>query len=622
MNKKNLLNTINSPSDIKSLSNTKLQMLCSEIRGELISTVSKTGGHLASNLGTVELTVALHKIFDTPKDQIVWDVGHQSYTHKLLTGRREQFHTLRQENGIAGFPKTEESIHDAFISGHSSTSISVAHGLATAKRASGEDGHVIAVMGDGAFTGGLAYEGLNNSARRNEKLIIILNDNNMSISKNVGGMAKYLAVIRSKPEYFRLKDAVEKTVRNTPIIGDKLYGTISNSKTFFKQALYNSSNIFESLGYTYLGPIDGHNIESLCDVLERAKSLNSPTVVHIETKKGNGYSFAEKNPDTFHGISKFDVETGHPDVITKDSFSSIFGDELLNIARENPKVCAVTAAMGQSTGLRQFAIEFKRQYRYFDVGIAEAHAVTFSAALSANGMIPVFAVYSTFLQRAFDQVIHDASIEKRHMVLAIDRSGIVGDDGETHQGVFDVPMLSMIPNIVIYSPSNYNTLRNCLRAAINKHDGVVAVRYPRGCEPEIPEAYKSDDVNYSYHSSGDEKTLLVTYGRLFGEAIKARETLAAMGTDIAILNLTKIMPIADKAFEIARDYKNIIFLEESMKTGGIGEHFLFTLYESGYHGKTKLKAIDNKFVSQASVSSAIRKLELDSQSIINMVLGE
>ncbi|HAN44480.1 MAG TPA: 1-deoxy-D-xylulose-5-phosphate synthase, partial [Ruminococcaceae bacterium] len=572
---KSLLDGINSPDDIKKLNIYQLTKLSDEIRNMLIDVVSKNGGHLASNLGVVELTIAIHKIFDCPKDQIVFDVGHQSYTHKILTKRKARFDTLRKKGGISGFPKSSESEYDAFIAGHSSTSISAACGLASAKRLKGDDGYVVAVIGDGALTGGLAFVGLNNAARANDKIIIVLNDNEMSISKNVGALARYLALIRSSKNYFNLKDKTEEALSNIPLIGENLVKSISWSKDAFKQLLYHS-NFFEDLGFQYMGPVDGHNIENLCDVLQRAKDLARPVLVHVDTKKGKGYGFAENNPGAYHGTSNFDIIKGSPELPSEDSFSNIFGKYITEMAEKDERICAVTAAMKYGTGLHHFSARFKNDGRFYDVGIAESHAVTFCAGLAANGMIPVFAVYSTFLQRAVDQVIHDASIEKKHIILAVDRAGIVGDDGETHQGVFDVPLLSCIPEIAIYSPANYEELKYSLNKAVYDNNGVCVVRYPRGPQIEYDNAYAftPDEFNF-INQQGNNQTIIVTYGRIYGEVCKAHKLLEEEKICCGILRLNKIAPIPEDAVKILSKFNNIFFVEESIQKGAIGEQLLF-----------------------------------------------
>ena len=426
-----LLSKITSPKDIKKMDIARLNELSGEIRYKLIETVSENGGHLASNLGMVELTVALHKVFNSPKDQIVYDVGHQCYTHKLLTGRYDKFSTLRTKGGISGFTRPTESEHDIFFSGHSATSVSAGLGLAKAKMLKGDDGYVVSVIGDGSFTGGMVFEALNNGGRSKAKHIIILNDNKMSISENVGAFAKYLAVIRSRPEYYSFKANTEKVLNKIPL-GEKIVKKLYRIKTDIKNKVYEQSTFFEDLGYRYMGPIDGHNIENLCDALSSAKSVNGPVLLHVITVKGKGYEYAEKDPSVFHGISKFDVDTGEA-ISSHKSYSGFFGDTLCSLAKEDKTICAITAAMGIGTGLDCFSEKYPD--RFFDVGIAEEHAVTFGSGLAKNGMRPVFAVYSTFLQRCYDQIVHDVSLQKQKVVFAVDRAGFVGEDGETHHGL-------------------------------------------------------------------------------------------------------------------------------------------------------------------------------------------
>ncbi len=615
MNNYPLLSKIKSPKDIKKISATQAATLCEEIRSLLIDTVSRTGGHLASNLGVVELTIAIHKIFSCPVDKIVWDVGHQSYVHKILTGRADRLDTLRKQGGISGFPRPSESVYDAFIAGHSSTSISVASGLATAKRLKGEPGHAIAVIGDGAITGGLAYEAFNNAARKNDNLIVILNDNNMSISKNVGSVANYLSGIRNSPKYYDTKDTVESILDNIPLIGNSIKRVASATKKTVKDMLY-SNAFFEDLGFVFLGPVDGHDLNALCSVLQRAKDLKCPVVVSVNTVKGKGYKFAEENPGAFHGVSKFNIKTGDPDIIPSSSYSRTFGKKLVSLAENNDKICAVTAAMNYGTELQHFYKRFKN--RFFDVGIAESHAVVFSSAVAAGGMIPVFAVYSSFLQRGYDQIIHDASIDKRHVILAVDRAGIVGDDGETHQGIFDVAFLSSIPGMTIYSPANYSELEHCLETAVTHHDGVVAVRYPRGSQSD---AVKDIDFtgDHTVISEQDKANIaVVTYGRLFGELVEAKEKLKGLDIPVDIIKLNKLAPLPQKFCEKLLCYDNVIFVEEGIKQGGIATQVAAELLQGGYKGRFIIRAIED-FVPQAEVGMSIKQLGLDSESIVKLV---
>ena len=599
-----LLNSINSPNDLKSLGFDNKALLCNEIRDKIINTVASKGGHLASNLGAVELTVALHSVFDSPADSIIFDVGHQCYTHKLLTGRFDRFDTLRENGGLAGFPKPCESEHDKVISGHSSTSISTALGIAKGNTLSGNDAHSIAVIGDGAMTGGMAFEALNNVGKDDGNLIIILNDNKMSISHNVGGFAQHLAVIRSRPSYYRFKRGVENTLGRIPLIGKGINRALVSSKNMLKNAIYHS-NMFEEFGIHYLGPVDGHNLEQLDSVMKIAKAEKRPVLIHAITTKGKGYPFAEKNPGAFHGIGSFDCETGEV-VCGSKSFSDLFGECICAAAAKSERVCAITAAMASGTGLNDFRKRYKD--RFFDVGIAEQHAVTFCAGLAVSGIIPIFAVYSSFLQRGIDQVIHDAAIGNLHIVLCIDRAGFVGEDGETHQGLFDVPLLSSIPNVKIYSPSNFDDFRYCFNKAVFEDGGVVAVRYPRGSEPSLREEYIAPPADLQLFKNGGE-TLLITYGREFASCADAAENAAD------VLKLIQISPIPENALNLAKNYKKILFFEESMQIGGIGERFGAMLLEQGFNGEYRHIAVQNEYVSGASVKEQVEHYHLDSESV-------
>ncbi len=612
--KSNILDTICSPQDVKELPFEQLDVLCTQIRERLIQTTAKTGGHLASNLGTVELTVALHRVFDCPDDQIVWDVGHQCYTHKLLTGRREQFSTLRQEGGLSGFPKRKESEYDAFIAGHSSTSISVASGLARAKKLQNDQHHVIAVIGDGAFTSGLAFEGANNAARFGDNLIVILNDNKMSISKNVGSFSKYLSKIRARPAYFRTKDRVESICNHLPLIGKPLNQLLVWLKTTMKTVVY-GSNWFEDMGFCYLGPIDGHNMETLCDVLQRAKNLHRPVFLHIETQKGKGYSYAEENPGEYHGTSGFDIDTGKSFSSASTNFSNEFGLYLTELAKRDERICAITAAMKYGTGLNHFSRAFGQQGRFFDVGIAEPHAVTFAGGLAANGMLPVFAVYSSFLQRCYDQIIHDLSIEQQHVVIGIDRAGIVGSDGETHQGLFDVAMLSSVPGITLYSPATYEEMRCSLYKSLYEHSGVCCVRYPRGGESKLP-AF-DPQVPWAIEPKGAKpRLLLVTYGKLSAQAVQTAQTLSQQGVPTAVLKLLRLLPFCEEAVEQAMQAEYVLFAEEGIESGGIGQMFGSRLLENGFQGHYRVLAVHDRFVEQATPDRALALCGLDAQSMV------
>lgn len=603
------LEKVNNPNDLKKLSFSQLQELSEEIRDFLVQTVSKTGGHLSSNLGTVELTIAMHKVFDCPKDQFVWDVGHQAYTHKILTGRRGTFSTIRQEGGLSGFPRESESEYDCFVSGHASTSISVACGLAYSKAIKGDDGYAVAVIGDGALTGGQSYEALNNAGRSDKKLIVIINDNEMSISKNVGALSRYLTEMRTKQGYFDLKDGVSGFLDKLPIIGKPIRNLISNTKKRVKDAIYNS-NIFEGFGFVYLGPTDGHDISQMCRVFNRAKKLKRPVIVHVNTKKGKGYSFAERDPSAFHGVGKFNVETGDVSA-SAESFTSVFGKKLTNLAENNPNICAITAAMKNSTGLEEFSEKFKD--RFFDVGIAEEHAVTFSAAMAKNAMVPVCAIYSTFLQRGYDQILHDTCIENRHVIFAVDRAGIVGEDGVTHQGIFDVAFMSQMPNMTIFSPSDYDDLSLCLESAVFEVKGPVSVRYPRGSQPIISDKFKKPSNNWELFEKEGSDVLLISYGRQFSEVAKAAEQLGA-----SAIKLVKVNPIDEDCFEATKKYKHIFFFEEGIRRGSVAEYFVSSLNQGGYKGTFFIRAIDD-YVQHAPVASSLKKLGLDAESICKTV---
>ncbi|MCY1713236.1 1-deoxy-D-xylulose-5-phosphate synthase [Caproiciproducens galactitolivorans] len=613
----NLLEKIDFPKDLQKFSISELNELCDEIREKIIKTVSNNGGHLASNLGVVELTIALHKVFPSENDKIVWDVGHQSYTHKILTGRRDSISTIRTKGGLSGYPNRQESPYDAFNAGHSSTSISAALGIANAKNLTGEPGHVIAVIGDGALTGGLAYEGLNNAGRFKKNFIVILNDNKMSISRNVGSMARYLAHIRTKPGYFRVKGNVENALDRLPHIGQPIHHFLSKSKMALKQILYNNT-IFDYMGFYYYGPFDGHDLEKLIDVLENAKNINHPVLLHVLTRKGKGYSFAEQNPGAFHGIASFDIKTGKSHS-SGESFSSVFGNHLCTLAANDSRICAITAAMQMGTGLTGFA----RQYpeRFFDTGIAEEHAVTFAGGLASGGMHPVFAVYSTFLQRGYDQIIHDAAIQRVKVTFAIDRAGVVGEDGETHQGIFDVAFLNTIPNITVFSPAYYDEMYRDLDQAIYHCDGISAVRYPRGKPFFKPYDFESKGMTFDSYGEKNAKIVIVTYGRLFSFACKAISELKNSGISVRIIKLNRIIPVDPDAIADAANAATIFFFEEGIQQGGVGEHFSFLLNKTGYKGKYFLRAITN-FVPHATMLQSLSALGLDDKEMVNMILTE
>ncbi len=604
-----LLKNVNSPDDIKNLSEKELNELCSEIRKKLINTVSKTGGHLASNLGMVELTVALHKVFNSPTDEIVFDVGHQCYTHKILTGRNEKFSTIRCENGISGFTRPVENENDIFSSGHASTSISSAVGLAAAKQIRGDKGKVIAVIGDGALTGGLAYEGLNNT-NGIKNLIIIYNDNNMSISENVGSLAKNLTKVRVSSGYNISKNAVRKVFGST-VFGNKLLKAFNKMNADIRKYIYKNT-FFEDLGLRYYGPIDGHNIDDLVDVLNVAKGCKHSVLIHVNTVKGKGYSHAEENPTMFHGIGKFNIETGEP-CVNGETFSSKFGDAMVDFASKDQRICCVTAAMAEGTGLKKFSEKYPD--RFFDVGIAEEHAVTFCGGLAKNGMVPVFAVYSTFLQRSLDQVIHDVAMQDLKVIFAIDRAGFVGEDGESHQGVFDTSFLYSVPNFSIYCPSTFEELEHDFYRAIYKEKNACAIRYPRGNECDLPSDYKREDTDFQFYGDCSKDVCIVTYGRLFENCAKASNILK----NTFVLKLNKIKPIDEKCFDKLKDVKKIYFYEEAICEGGVGDHFASLLLQNGIHSEFVYKAISSEFVKQAPVDHQISHYGLDVNSIVKEV---
>jgi 1-deoxy-D-xylulose-5-phosphate synthase len=607
MNKKIELNELDLPSDLKRLPLPLCEELCEVIRRKLIKTVLRNGGHLSSNLGTVELTVALHRVFTSPLDKIIWDVGHQSYTHKLLTGRAGRFGTLRKEGGLSGFSKPAESVHDAFISGHSSNSVSAAVGLAEAMKLNGEHNRkAIAVIGDGALTGGLAYEGLNNAGKSDCGVIVILNHNEMSISKNVGALAKHLTAIRGNQTYLDAKKRVKNVLDRTPLVGEPLERIIKSSKSALKQFLYQST-MFENLGFVYIGPVDGHNLFETEEALRIAKRIDGPVFVHVNTIKGKGFRPAEKNPGAFHSIPCCGYRKDNPLNVISDGYSERFGRTLTALAGDDEKICAVTAAMKHATGLQHFAAEFP--FRFFDAGIAEQHAVTFSAALAKQGMLPVFAVYSSFLQRAYDQLMHDASIDGLHIVLGIDRAGLVGEDGETHQGLFDMAMLRTIPNASVYAPSCLYELDLCVKSALYSESGIACVRYPKGKEAKAEgNVCVVDSYNLSYN--GKEK-LAISFGRTVNSVYNAMEN---SGDSFDALKLVKVFPLPDDVFRLCKKYKRIVVFEEGCRFGGIGEYILSELAIRGYKGKFKIVAVEG-IAPQSSEKAALRKYGLDAGTI-------
>ena len=619
------LGNVNSPEELKKIRREDIGELCSEIREHIIYTTEQNGGHLASNLGVVELTVAIHRVFDCPKDHIIFDVGHQSYTHKLLTGRYNGFDTLRQAGGISGFTNRAESEYDCFGAGHSSTSLSAALGFAEADRISGNDAYTVVVLGDGAFTGGMIHEALNNCNKRLNKLIIILNENEMSISKNIGSFATSIARIRKRSGYLKAKRFTVSFVKKIPLIGNWLFKVIRDIKKSIKNSLY-GSNYFEDMGLYYLGPADGNDYETVEELLKAAKKAGENVLVHLKTQKGKGYKPAEDNPDIYHGVYPSKKANG------ETSFSAQLGEYLCEFAEEDTRVCAITAAMSSGTGLDSFEKKFPE--RFFDVGIAEEHAVTFAAGLSANGMKPVFAVYSTFLQRAYDQIIHDAALQNLPVVLCIDRAGFNNADGPTHHGIFDVAFLSEIPNVKIYSPVTYKGLGVSLRRALND-DCVSAIRYPSGCENEqvVCAFYDGEErekigVRTDFDTDDVPENIIITHGRIVSECLRSKRILMEKGTHSGIILCEYIAPyssLADEIFDIIKDknVKTVTFVEEEIRRGGFGMLLSDTMKNKGYLDGIKytVMATEDAFISRAKGQTYLTCAGLDGEHIASRISG-
>lgn len=607
-----LLERISTPEDVKKLNPDQLEPLCEELRQFLVNSVARTGGHLASNLGAVELTVAIHRVFDTSRDRLVFDVGHQCYVHKALTGRQELFSGLRQFGGISGFPKPEESAHDAFVAGHASNSVSVALGMARARTLLREDYAVLALIGDGALTGGLAYEGLNDAGDSGEPLIVILNDNGMSIAPNVGGIATHLGNLRSRPGYYRFKKAYHSFTDRIPG-GKAVYRFTHRFKTNLKKAIYPCS-MFEDMGFTYLGPVDGHDVEQLASTLAWAKEQGGPTLVHVRTIKGKGYTPAESLPERSHGVSPFDPTVG-PQSPGKLDFSAVMGQELTKLAGEDTRICAITAAMGPGTGLQEFAGAHPK--RFFDVGIAEGHAVAMAAGMAKQGLVPVFAVYSSFLQRGFDMLIHDVALQRLHVVLAVDRAGLVGADGPTHHGCQDVGFLSQIPGMTIYAPSSFDELRTMLGAAIGE-TGPVAVRYPRGGEGRQYPQWNRTGTRIL--KEGTDFTL-VSYGVMMDEVMKAGELLLEKGLRAEIIKLDRIAPLElESVFASVRKTGNLLVLEDCVENGSVGQQIAAAAAREQIPVKHLiLRNLNHQFIGQGTVSQLRKLAALDSESVAQTV---
>ena len=616
-----ILEQIKGPEDLKKLTSEELSQLAEEIRAFLIEKISHTGGHLASNLGVVELTIALFRTFDLPEDKIIWDVGHQSYTHKILSGRRMEFDELRQYGGLSGFPKRKESPYDSFDTGHSSTSISAGLGIAQGRDILGEDYKVVSVIGDGALTGGMAYEALNNAARMKKNFIIILNDNKMSISENVGGMSRYLGGLRTGAGYNDLKKNVADTLERIPVVGGRMIDKIKRTKNSIKQ-LFIPGMLFENMGITYLGPVDGHNIPALCKVLKEAQKLDHAVLVHVLTKKGKGYEPAEKNPAHFHGVSPFDIKTGKPLAEKKyPTYTDVFSKKLCQLGETHPELVAVTAAMPDGTGVAAFGKKFPD--RFFDVGIAEAHAVTSAAGMAAAGLRPVVAVYSSFLQRGYDQILHDVCIQHLPVLFAVDRAGLVGSDGETHQGIFDYSYLTSIPNMSVAAPKNLWELRAMLDFAMD-YKAPFAIRYPRGTayrglkEFMQPIAYGKGEIIYE-----EENIALLAVGSMVSTGEHVREKLKEEGVSCTLANARFVKPFDKELVDrLAKNHRLIVTMEENVLQGGFGLPVTAYIHEHYPQVKVMNIALPDAYVEHGNVSVLRKGLGIDSDSIIQRLKAE
>lgn len=597
--------------DLHQITDSEAEALCTRLRARLLDVISQTGGHLASNLGAVELTVALHRVFDTAEDRLVFDVGHQCYTHKLLTGRYAQMNTMRTLGGLSGYPKPQESACDAFIAGHASNAVSVALGMARARTLMGGRYHVIALLGDGALTGGLSYEGLSDAGESGEPLLVILNDNGMSITKSVGGVAQHLAHQRLKPQYLQFKKGYRKAMSVLPG-GKQIYHVTHQIKKAIKETLLPCS-MFEDMGFTYLGPVDGHDVKGLTHLLTYARELKTPVLLHIRTVKGKGYSPAEHDPDAYHGVSRFCIQTGKPLTSPHESFSDVFGHALCGEAEGDPRICAVTAAMQDGTGLAEFSHHFPE--RFFDVGIAEGHGTSMSAGMAKQGMLPVFAVYSTFLQRGYDMLIHDVGILGLHVVFGVDRAGLVGADGETHHGLFDVAYLSSVPGMTVFSPASFAELRTMLHRALFDCTGPVAVRYPRGGEGGYRGDGGMDDATVIRSGKG---ITLVTYGVLINEMLQVAEQLAAEGENPEVIKLNCIAPLdARPICRSVRKTGRLLVAEECCEMGGIGQQLAAQLARQGIAPKAVGFANTGRgYVTQGTVEELRHLCGLDTDSLL------
>ena len=615
-----VLDKIKQPNDLKKLSKEEILALPDEIRNFLIEHLSKTGGHLASNLGTVELTIALHLLLDFPEDKLVWDVGHQAYTHKILTGRAGEFDHLRQFGGISGFPKREESDCDSFDTGHSSTSLSAALGYCMARDLAGQNYKVAAVIGDGALTGGLAYEALNNASRlKKSNFLIVLNDNEMSISKNVGGMSTNLERLRTSSKYVGLKNNVLSSLEAWPN-GERIIRKIRSTKNGIKSLMV-PNMVFEDLGIMYLGPVDGHDIKAMLETFKMAIGINGPVLVHVITKKGNGYEPAERHPSRFHGTDIFEIETGLPKRNPNPGYTDVFSTVMRKMGDRNPEVVAITAAMAEGAGLKRFRNMFPD--RFFDVGIAEEHAVTFAAGLALGGRVPVFAVYSSFLQRAYDQILEDVCLQNLHVVFAIDRAGLVGADGSTHQGIFDVSFLTAMPNMTVMAPKNKWELSDMMKYAVGEHKGPIAIRYPRGeAYCGLKEHRTPIELGKAEEIKAGKKVMLFALGSMVKKAEEVEMLLKDKGIDAGICNARFAKPLDIEYLSMLKDeYNLIVTMEENILTGGFGEQVQAYLYDNGYKGKVLKIAVPNEFVRHGSVTLLFKELHMDSESIAERIIN-
>lgn len=613
-----ILEKIKEANDVKQLSLSECEQLAQEIRDFLIRSLSETGGHLASNLGVVELTIALHRFLHFPEDKLVWDVGHQAYTHKILTGRKEQFATLRKTGGLSGFPKRKESDCDAFDTGHSSTSISAGLGLVQARDLKGENYQVVSVIGDGALTGGMAYEALNNAAELKKNFIIILNDNEMSITRNVGGMSSYLDHIRMAAPYTELKMGVTNALKKIPKVGDGMVDALHKTKSSIKQLVI-PGMLFENMGLTYLGPVDGHDMRQLGKVLQEAKRKQGPVLIHVLTEKGRGYEPAMRHPARFHGAAPYEIETGLPKSKGNPSYTDIFSTVMRKFGDREPDVVAVSAAMVPGTGLKRFGNMFPD--RLFDVGIAEEHAVTFAAGLALGGLRPVVAIYSSFLQRAIDQILHDVCMQNLPVVFAVDRAGLVGSDGETHHGCFDLSYLSMMPNMTVMAPKNKWELSDMMKFAI-RQNGPVAIRYPRGEAYTGLEEYRAPiEMEKAEVLEKGKEIAILAVGNMVRTAVQVTENLRKKGYEPTLVNMRFVKPLDTELLDIIKeDHSLIVTMEENVKSGGFGEQVM-TYYGSRMHGPAvRIVAIEDRFVPHGSVEDLMRQQQMDSDSVTERVL--